>query len=120
MGTEMDRDHGVNAGRPGGQHGELGDNIVDYWATRNRLEAEGRINDQTRQIIAVADPVACVGGALVERDEAMASLLGGRDGLRSRRFLERVRAANRDRGRVIRLLQPEIEPEPEPPQMRAA
>jgi hypothetical protein len=108
----------TSSGTPLPLHGTIEGDCIDYAIHRRRIPPELLQNPTTRAYVAVSDRVVAGARALTERDAVAAALLSGRDGLRSDRFLERVKAANR--GTVIRFPAPDHDPEPEPRRHKAA
>lgn len=106
-----------NDGSPLSPHAELDGDIVDYHRYRGRV-TDRDLNNQTRPVIQIADRLAARAAIVTERDAALGALLAGRDGLQSERFLQRVRAANPTR--LILRRRPELDPEPEPFDVRRA
>lgn len=82
--------------RPVPLHGQVEEDVLDYLAYRARALADGRITDgEASRIIVLADRLAHRAGLLAETNAAVCAAMAGQNGIRSNRFVERIRLANR-------------------------
>ena len=82
--------------RPTPLHGQVEEDIIEYRCFRTKALANRKIGPREGlQLIVLADRLAARALKLVETDAAINAAIGGKDGIRSERFLERVKRANR-------------------------
>lgn len=75
--------------------GQVEEDVIEYRSYRARALADGVLShEETGRIIVLADQLATRAGQLAETNAAVLACLAGRDGLRSDRFLRRIKAAN--------------------------